>query len=125
MKSVRYVCSFYNKRKPHCQVQLIENLNEIKYPIPFVLFAADVISFYQTPVDTILPLDALKTADLPENIHIEHNYVRFHPDTDTKFGGQTAFPKSSTIISGLRCKKKYKGFEAKTSWPWTRPFVLL
>lgn len=80
-------------------------------------YAADVIRFYETPVENILPLDALKNADLPENIHIQHDYVRFHPDTDTMFGGQTAFPKSSTIISGLRCKKKYKGFVAKTSWP--------
>lgn len=30
-------------------------------------------------------------------------------DTDTLFGGKTAFPKSSTIVSGLKYKKKYPG----------------
>lgn len=54
--------------------------------------------------------------DLPENLHIQHEYLRFHPDTDTKFGGETAFPLRSTIVTGLRYKKKYAGFVAKKKW---------
>lgn len=34
-------------------------------------------------------------------------------DTDTKFNGVTAFPGSSTIISDLKNKKKYKNYYAK------------
>lgn len=33
------------------------------------------------------------------------------PDTDTMFGGKTAFPLSSTLVTGLKYKKKYKGFK--------------
>ncbi|XP_055609726.1 39S ribosomal protein L50, mitochondrial [Uranotaenia lowii] len=77
----------------------------------------DTIQFYQSPIDTTLPLDALKTVQLPENLHIQHEYIRFHPETDTMFGGRSAFPKSSTIVTGLRYKDKYKGHVAKKSWP--------
>jgi len=70
-------------------------------------------------VKTRSPFDELvkQQDDLPPNLHIQKEPVRFHPDTDTHFGGLTAFPKSSTIITGLRSKKKYKGFEAKRIWP--------
>ncbi|KAH8362823.1 hypothetical protein KR084_001353, partial [Drosophila pseudotakahashii] len=77
----------------------------------------DVIAFYQTSVDTTVPLDALKRIELPENLHIQYEYVRFNPETDTKFDGQTAFPKSSTLVTGLKYREKYQGHEAKRSWP--------
>ncbi|XP_064544730.1 uncharacterized protein mRpL50 [Drosophila montana] len=77
----------------------------------------DVIAFYETTVDTTVPLDALKRIDLPENLHIQYEYLRFHPDTDTKFNGKTAFPKSSTLVTGLKYRRKYEGHEAKRSWP--------
>ncbi|SPP76224.1 39S ribosomal protein L50, mitochondrial [Drosophila guanche] len=82
-----------------------------------LITVADVIAFYQTPVDTISPLDALKRTDLPENLHIQYEYLRFNPDTDTKFNGKTAFPKSSTLVTGLKYRGKYQGHEAKRSWP--------
>lgn len=75
------------------------------------------MKFYQTPVDTTLPLDAIKTMDLPENLHIEYEYNRFNPETDTRFKGKSAFPKSSTIVTGLKYKDKYAGHVAKKSWP--------
>ncbi|KAH8303780.1 hypothetical protein KR018_002412 [Drosophila ironensis] len=78
---------------------------------------ADVIAFYETPVDTTVPLDALKRVELPENLHIQYEYLRFNPETDTKFGGKTAFPKSSTLVTGLKYRGKYEGHEAKQSWP--------
>ncbi len=77
----------------------------------------DIVQFYNTEVNTTLPLDALQSMDLPSNLHIQTEYLRFHPETDTMFGGQTAFPKSSTIVTGLKARKKYKGHVAKTSWP--------
>ncbi|XP_055627622.1 39S ribosomal protein L50, mitochondrial [Toxorhynchites rutilus septentrionalis] len=77
----------------------------------------DTIDFYQTPVSTTLPLESLKPVELPENLHIQHEYIRFHPETDTMFGGKSAFPKSSTIVTGLKYKDKYRGHAAKKSWP--------
>lgn len=38
-------------------------------------------------------------------------------ETDTKFGGVTAFPESSTIVTGLKYKNKYKGHEQKIRFP--------
>lgn len=77
----------------------------------------DVIDFYETPVNNFLPLDEMQKRPLPPNLHIQNEYIRFNPETDTKFNGQTAFPKSSTIVTGLKYRKKYAGFEAKRSWP--------
>uniref|UniRef100_A0A4Y0BQX8 Large ribosomal subunit protein mL50 n=1 Tax=Anopheles funestus TaxID=62324 RepID=A0A4Y0BQX8_ANOFN len=77
----------------------------------------DAIVFYQTPIDTRLPLDAISSVELPENLYIQQDYIRFHPETDTMFGGKSAFPKSSTVVTGLNYKQKYRGHEAKKSWP--------
>ncbi|KAH8371513.1 hypothetical protein KR093_007797 [Drosophila rubida] len=77
----------------------------------------DVVAFYQQAVDTTVPLDALKRSELPENLHIQYEYLRFNPATDTKFDGKTAFPKSSTLVTGLKYRRKYEGHEAKRSWP--------
>lgn len=38
-------------------------------------------------------------------------------EKDTMFGGVSAFPKSSTIVTGLKARKKYEGYTAKHSWP--------
>ncbi|KOB78972.1 Uncharacterized protein OBRU01_01431 [Operophtera brumata] len=77
----------------------------------------DLKSFYMTPVDTKTPFDALTKMELPKNLHVQENYVRFHPDKDTLFNGATAYPKSSTIVSGLKTRKKYEGFSAKRLLP--------
>lgn len=77
----------------------------------------DIVRFYETPVDTTVPLDAMKQMELPENLHIQYEYHRFNPETDTMFGGQSAFPKSSTLVTGLKYRGKYLGYNAKRSWP--------
>ncbi|OWR52505.1 hypothetical protein KGM_209594 [Danaus plexippus plexippus] len=77
----------------------------------------DLQTFYETPVDTLTPFDSLKKMDLPRNLHVQEDYVRFHPDKDTLFNGKTVFPKRSSIVSGLKARKKYEGFTAKRSWP--------
>ncbi|XP_078038987.1 mitochondrial ribosomal protein L50 [Augochlora pura] len=87
---------------------------EFQHSVPnSMLFSIETIDdlkiFYQTPVGTTTPLDRMRNVDLPKNLHINYEYHRFHPDTDTLFGGKTAFPKSSTIVSGLKYKKKYAG----------------
>lgn len=37
-------------------------------------------------------------------------------DTDTMFNGKTAFPKSSTLVTGLKYKKKYPGHMQENPW---------
>lgn len=76
----------------------------------FVSIQDDLVKFYETPINTFLPLDELCTRKLPPNLHIEHNYTRFHPDTDSMFGGKTAFPERSNIVTGIKYRKKYPGF---------------
>lgn len=78
----------------------------------------DVVKFYTTPVSTITPYDNMKNMELPPNLHVQYEYHRFHPETDTKFGGVTAFPRSATIVSGLKYKDKYKGHEQRETWPY-------
>lgn len=73
----------------------------------------DVVKFYETPVNAFLPLDELSTRELPPNLHIEHKYTRFHPDTDTMFGGKSAFPERSCIVTGIKYRKKYPGYVAE------------
>ncbi|XP_011311954.1 39S ribosomal protein L50, mitochondrial isoform X2 [Fopius arisanus] len=73
----------------------------------------DVRQFYKTPIVAALPFDLVRKTELPKNLHIQYEYHRFHPATDTKFNGKTAFPYSSTIVTGLKYKKKYKGHKQK------------
>ncbi|KAJ8969075.1 hypothetical protein NQ317_001150 [Molorchus minor] len=77
----------------------------------------DVRTFYKTPVDIRTPLDKMKSMELPENLHVQYEYHRFHPDTDTRFGGKTAFNESSTIVTGLKYKEKYPGHVQKIKYP--------
>ncbi|XP_044759817.1 39S ribosomal protein L50, mitochondrial [Coccinella septempunctata] len=78
----------------------------------------DIRNFYNTPVDTSTPYDKLRNMDLPENLHVQYDYVRFHPDSDTKFNGQTAFNERSTLVTGLKYKGKYLGHIQKPNWPF-------
>lgn len=75
----------------------------------------DVIEFYSTPVDTTLPMDRIQNMpELPPNLHIQRDYVRYQPD-DPMFE-RSAFPKSSNLVSGIKTRRKYKGHEANRSW---------
>ena len=73
---------------------------------------AKIIEFYKTPVKTITPYEELKKQNLPPNLHVQQDYVRFTEDTSDYFKGITAFPKSSTIVTSLKYKSKYKGYKA-------------
>ncbi|CAB3370316.1 Hypothetical predicted protein [Cloeon dipterum] len=90
---------------------------EFDHEVPNSMLAAlnnlgDVYSFYHTEVKKVSPLDAMKDMELPPNLHVQYEYLRFHPDTDTMFGGVSAFPGSSTIVTNIKYKKKYKGYIA-------------
>ncbi|XP_029850430.2 uncharacterized protein LOC115332206 [Ixodes scapularis] len=80
----------------------------------------DLVEYYSTAVEGVTPFDSLVRSEntLPPNIHAIPNYVRFHPETDTFFGGVNAYPGTSTIVTGLKAKKKFKGHISKSSWPF-------
>ncbi|XP_043504948.1 uncharacterized protein LOC122525968 [Polistes fuscatus] len=89
---------------------------EFRHSVPNSLLCiietvGDLKEFYRNAVDVATPLDTLRRMQLPKNLHVQYEYHRFHPDTDTMFGGKTAFPLSSTLVTGLKYKKKYKGFK--------------
>lgn len=74
----------------------------------------DVVSFYNTPVDGVLPYDSLvqQNEKFP-NLHVISEYLDFNPDTDTFFSGQTAFPGRDRIIHAKAGEKLEKIVE----WP--------
>jgi len=75
----------------------------------------DVIEYYMSPVRTTTSYDNLcnNTSKLPPNLSIQAEPIRFHPETDTLHGGITAFPESSTIVTGLKARKKFRGYDAR------------
>ncbi|XP_050025036.1 uncharacterized protein mRpL50 [Dermacentor andersoni] len=80
----------------------------------------DIVEYFSTPVEGLSPYESLvqRKDQLPENLHVIPNYVRFHPETDTFFGGVNAYPGTSTIVTGLKAKKKYKGYTSSPTWPY-------
>ncbi|KAK7076811.1 hypothetical protein SK128_009019 [Halocaridina rubra] len=76
----------------------------------------ELIVYYATPVSTTVPLDMMKDMDLPKNLHVVYKYHRFHPETDTKFGGITAFPNDSTLVTSIKYKKKYPSYIVEKPW---------
>ncbi|KAL3227701.1 hypothetical protein MRX96_003668 [Rhipicephalus microplus] len=80
----------------------------------------DVVEYFSTPVEGLSPYESLvqRKDQLPKNLHVIPNYVRFNPETDTFFGGVNAYPGTSTIVTGLKAKKKYKGYTSSPTWPY-------
>lgn len=79
----------------------------------------DLVDFYSTPVSGVVSYDQMvRDQDkLPKNLQVIAEPVRFDPETDTFFGGVTAFPNSPTVVSSLKHKKKYKSHTATYKWP--------
>ncbi|XP_055342021.1 uncharacterized protein LOC129590693 [Paramacrobiotus metropolitanus] len=74
--------------------------------------------FYRTPVTGLNGLTQFqRRTDLPPNMHVSYNPIRFDPDNDPYYGGVTAFPGRSSVIVGLKAKKMYKGFQFQADWP--------
>jgi len=73
-----------------------------------------VYLFYVTRVDQKNPYDRLfEDVDLPPNLHIQKDPVRFTGKGDNKFDQVTAFPRSSTIVSGLYTRDKFEAHETE------------
>ncbi|MES1902484.1 MAG: hypothetical protein MHPSP_001293, partial [Paramarteilia canceri] len=53
----------------------------------------DVIKFFSSPLkDCSHPLFELKQQDIPDNVSIQYDWLRYDPQTDKIFGGHSAYP---------------------------------
>jgi len=68
--------------------------------------------FYQAPVITKNPYELLhergEAGGLPPNLHIQLNPFRFTGKGEHRLDQVTAYPRSSTLVSGLYTRDKYK-----------------
>lgn len=94
---------------------------KIGYSIPNSLLChvttpKEVLEFYKTPRSTTTPYDELRNRnDLPPNLYLQPDHLRYNPDKDPfKFSeGDTTFPFSSTLVTGLKSRQKYKSIIRK------------
>lgn len=73
-----------------------------------IMTVRDAIKYFETEVHETSTYEDLSKLDLPKNLHMQLDYMRFDPETDTMFDGKTAFPGSDTIVSSIKYKRKYK-----------------
>lgn len=75
----------------------------------------DVYQFYSTPIDMKTPYDRLHEASeegqLPPNLQIQKDPVRFTGKGEHRLDQVTAYPRSSTLVTGLYARDKYKGLQ--------------
>ena len=79
----------------------------------------DVYQYFSTPVkDTNVLEDLQQSSELPKNVHIQLDAVRFTPETSGFFNGLDAFPKRSTKVVDLWYKKKYTAYPKNEEDPF-------
>ena len=75
---------------------------------------SDVVTFFLTPVADGTALEDLSRLNLPKNLHIQMEPLRFDPENDTYFDGKTAFPGNPTIVSSLKYSRYYSGHSGQS-----------
>jgi hypothetical protein len=79
----------------------------------------DVYQYFSTPVkDTNALEDIQQSSELPANVHIQLDAVRFTPETSSFFNNLDAFPKRSTKVLDLSYKKKYASYPKNEEDPF-------
>lgn len=79
---------------------------------------AKVVEFYETPVTGTNGLTQFQQMpDLPPNLHISYEPIRFDPENDPYYGGISAFPGQSVVVQGLKARKIFKSHQAENNWP--------
>lgn len=81
---------------------------------------SDVYEFYSTPIRGITSYDQMvqNAEQLPKNVHVIGEPIRYNPENDEYFGGINAFPFNALQVTrGLRAKKKYPSFKSNFEWP--------
>uniref|UniRef100_A0A0N4UQH7 Large ribosomal subunit protein mL50 n=1 Tax=Dracunculus medinensis TaxID=318479 RepID=A0A0N4UQH7_DRAME len=92
---------------PNCELHRIKTL-------------ANVIDFYRLPVKNLTEYDSMvrgENGDLPKNLYMLENPVRFHPeDKESYHGGITAYPGVGGAVFGIRNQRIYRQFQPKKDW---------
>lgn len=94
-------------------------MEEFDHPIPNTELTnmnsvGDAVAFFSTPVSDKSSYEDMTKLNLPKNLHIQLDPLRFDAETDTFFDGKTAFSGRPTIVSSLKYKRKYKGNNGKS-----------
>ena len=77
----------------------------------------DAVDYFTTPLRDTTALDDLSKLDLPKNLHIQMDYLRFDPENDTMFGGRTAYPGRDTVVTSIKYRRKYKSIRTRKEKP--------
>ena len=72
---------------------------------------SDVIKYYSTSHGVSTAEEGLQNSDLPPNLHIQLEPVRFTETTKHMFDNKTAFPGRDTIVTSLKYKHIYEGYK--------------
>lgn len=67
----------------------------------------DAVAFFSAPVRDSSSYEDITKLDLPPNLHIQLEPLRFDPETDTMYGGKTAFPGRPSKVISLKYQRKY------------------
>lgn len=91
-------------------------MEEFEFEIPSHELASlrslsDVVRYYSIKREALTGEDVLLKSDLPKNIHLMFEPVRFTNETKDYFKGKTAFPKRDTIVTSLKYRNVYKGYK--------------
>ncbi|XP_052800307.1 39S ribosomal protein L50, mitochondrial-like [Mya arenaria] len=118
--------SFYGKADDWQAIQLTSRLkkfdfvtkliSDLDHDVPNMTLhemktVGDVVTYFQTEVRNSSSLDDLNKLNLPKNLHMNLEYIRFHPETDKIYDGYTAFPGRATKVTSLKYKRKYIGYD--------------
>ena len=87
-------------------------MSELDHFIPnsdltYINSVGDAAAFFCTPQYDMTSYENLSKQDLPQNLHIQLEPLRFDPETDTMFGGVSAFPEQETVVTSLKYRRKY------------------
>jgi len=92
---------------------LTKLIREFNHDVPGVLMTdmmcvGDAIRYFETEVRaTSAYKDLASRRDLPPNLSVQLEPMRFDPESDTMFGGRTAFPGRDTLVMSVKCRRKY------------------
>ncbi|KAF6032401.1 hypothetical protein EB796_009297 [Bugula neritina] len=81
------------------------------YELAELKSVGDVVTYYSLPRQPVSEEDKLKNSDLPKNLHLQLEPVRFTEDTKSFFKDKTAFPQRDTIVTSLKYRNIYKGYQ--------------
>jgi len=108
----------------YCCLQLLAKLIcEFDHDVPGVLMTemmsvGDAVWYFETEVrGTSAYEDLANRRDLPPNLSIQLEPIRFNPETDTMFGGRTAFPGRDTIVTSIKYRRKYSDIKTTKEKP--------